>query len=692
MSITLTTTLASAPSSFLQGADFTIDYGTTGDYFVDPVNGDDIANNGLTAGAPFATLGKAQGLLENTGGTIKMIGDGVRFREELELLPGGAGSPIIFEPYADHTPIWTGGEATTGWAVCTIADEAVVGSNYVSIYKLENVAKTTFPEDDPNLAHIFEDTTMLNIAIAWAGTSLNDKFFTTDLRQGFTADSVQLDGSNQILSYTDTSVTSTYTAAQIEAATLVGMTNNNTAFTTAITSVSGSVITIDDQTKTYESNSEKDNFILRNIIPGLEQGQWAFLDNGDGTVNLYIWPNDPANVTNDLIEVCTRKSCLWSGSGAVGEWEVHGIKFQHVATSADADGALIYMGGALTTGQNVVIKHCGFNGGSLNPDSKNGLITLAGLENSTIERCIIENAQNAWGIQVFGSGTLSGPGTTFFSNNVVKRCVIRRTTQTPIWTTGLDLFVFAHNRIEETGLGAHGNKSSLYQQIKDVLFWGNTYINTDGYLTFQRASRLNFLFNHAPATRAATASGSRAMDDQQSVDPPSEWENESGECLILNNTFWPQPITFDAITAQPNGVRLGNAIAPSVTFVLKNNILYGIEDKSGSSITTSSNNWDTQDDAPFTVNDVVMSRTTEFTDPSAGDFTLKPGATIRSETGDDISSHITALQSTFSGLFSDWTLDALGNTITHTAPRIGAVVDYDYSTLRGSADFQILTP
>lgn len=672
------------PPGFIQGWTAGLDYGTEGTYYVDPINGSD-ANVGSFA-APFATINHATTQLAGVGGKVKLIGDGVKFREQVPLRAGAANSPIVIEPYSTHVPIWTGGEQLTGWVQCTAADEAIVGPNYASVYKVVNIPNTSFPESDPNLAHIFEGSTMLNVSVSWEGNTLGDKFYTTDLAQGWTADSVQVNASNQIQSYTDASVSTLYTAAQIEAATLVGMRQGNNAFETTIASVVGDVITPTDQTQIYETNASKDKFILRNIIPAIEQGQWAFYNNGNGTSNLYIWPNNPANVTSE-IEICARKNCLYSGSTPIGEWEVHGIDFRQVATRLDADGAFIYMGGYSSIVHNVVIKNCRFYGATINNSSKNGLLTLAGVASSLVENCTIENAQNTWGMQVFGQFTNEGPGTEFCFNNVVRRNHFKKSAQTPIWTAGQASFVFAHNKIEETGLGAHGNKSSLYAQTKDALFWGNTFINCDGYLTWQRASRLYLLFNHAPATRQATTSGARAMVDQNGDFAPSEWENENGECLILNNTLWSQPVTFLTPTAQKNSITLGHTGNPSVTFVMKNNICHGVIENVAGRITTSQNNWDTHDGGVFTVNDVAMPKA-DYTDPSTGDFTLTAGATIRAETGDSIATEIAALQTKFGALFDDWTLDALGNTIDHANPRIGAVVDYDYSTLRGSSAYQ----
>lgn len=690
MPISWNTSLTSAPVAFAQGFDATVDLGTDGTYFVDPLNGDDLAAGSLAA--PFATVGKA--LTEiGDGGTGKIrVRNTAKIRESITMLNGqDADNRIEILGYGTEKPIWTNGNLVTGWTQCTIADEPVVGANWASIYKV-TVANSSFVSGDPIEANIFENDVQLEIVVDWEGLNLGDKFFIQNVNDHFSADSPPaLDGSNNILSYDSTAVTTAYTVDQLLNSVLIGHKTGNAAFSSDIASVSGTTIVLADQTNVYGTNPDKrDRFALVNILPAMAQGNWGYVDNGDTTSTLYIWPNDTANLTSG-IEVCARATCITATNRSF--WNVKGIQFQQAAR---ADGSSIVgwiFQSATAFSSHSDVEHCRFYGASFaRPSAVNkSPVRFQFHSNLKFQFNTIENVQGGWGMFCFGQGQSSpNEATTVFGlNNVIRRNIIKRTSRTPMWFAGQRLLVVAHNRMEETGFAAHGNKGNLYQQTQDALVFGNVYVNTDGYFGWQTASGLHFLFNHIPATREATSTSSRALVDQQSSTlPPSEWNPAfDGECLILNNTFWPQPVGYDGTAT--NGVAFGSVHA-TVTGVMKNNIYHGINVTSAR-VTTSSNNWNTASDGAYTVDDVAMSGAANYTAPSAGDFTILPAAPIRSEVGDSIATEIAALQSTFGALFSDWTLDALGNMITHSAPRIGAVVNHDYSTIKGTDQYKIFT-
>jgi hypothetical protein len=683
--------LATTPA-FVQGWTSGVDYGVTGDYFVDPVSGSDVGNAGTSVGDAYATIAKALTQVSGTGGKIKLVGDGVKFRERVTMVSGADNNNrVIIEPYSNHVPIWTGGEVMTGWTPCVSGDAAVVGSNWASMYKKTGVANSTFYGSNPQNANIFENDVQLLQCVAWSGGDLNDKFHQSNLREGFTADSVQRDGSDNILSYTDASVVATYTTAQIENCVLVGMASPNVAFYTTISGVSGNVITITDQTQTYEDNDDRDKFSLANMLPAMEQGQWGYVNNGT-TSDLYIWPNDTANVASN-IEVCARHECITAS--AKDNWTLQGIQFQQVATSdSSIAGSFIYQGTQATiTKANITIKNCKFYGFSTNKNANRFMIRIAGSDNVLIENNTFENGQGCYGVYLSGYGTSTGTGTDFAVDCVFKRNFVKKTSQTPVWFTGLATFVLAHNRFEQTGMAAHGNKTSLYSQMKDGLVWGNSYVDADGYFTYQRASRLNWLFNMGMGTRSSTSTTGRVFADQNNSSTPADWEAENGEFKIMNNTFWVQPIYYDnASDTNKNSVSLSYTSATTaVTFDVQNNIMHGMIENTAGRVTTSNNNWDTHPDSAFSVNDVQVAGSTMYENGSIGDYRIKAGAAIRSESGNSISSLITSLTSTYGHLFSDWTLDCLGNTITHSAPGIGAVADYDYADLLTDAAYMVTT-
>src|SRR6056297_3577436 len=144
MPITFTSTIAST-AGISWGWDATLDLGTTGDFYVDAATGDD-GNPGTSTGAAFETI-QAGVDAANTagGGTVKIIGDGVKYREQVTMKSGADNdNRVIVEGYGTDKPILTAGEPLTGWTACVSGDSTVVGSNWANMYKKTGVAKSSF--------------------------------------------------------------------------------------------------------------------------------------------------------------------------------------------------------------------------------------------------------------------------------------------------------------------------------------------------------------------------------------------------------------------------------------------------------------------------------------------------------------------------------------------------------------------
>lgn len=676
MSVTISTKVFSPELSW--GWDEAADFGTDGDYFVDAENGND-GNAGTSTGAAFATIGAALIAASGTASRIRVMGNNARYREDLNIPSGVSnGERLEILAYGTDRPIVTAGEPITGWTQCTSADEATVGSNYASIYKVENIATTNFVDDNPLAANLFENGEQLQLCIAWSGGDLDDKFFMGKTEEWFTADSTQTDGSNNILSYTAASVTAAYTAAQIENCIVYGITNPNTSFTSAVASVSGDVITLADQTRTYESSSLKDNFALINMLPSIEQGQWGYKDNGDGTCNLYLWPNDTANLSGG-IDYCARANC--ADVSSCNHVTIKGIQFQQAAgLSGTRDGALVLKPFGSTT-ENVSFANCRFYGSfALDPNTVSAM-QLYQIDNLTVQNCSFERAQNAAGVFLGGDVNSTLADTVQMRRLNFQRNYLFRTARSNIRAYTQRDAVIAHNKVQLAGLHAHGNKLVLYEQCHNVLVWGNVFIDCDGYATHQEASRLFWGFNWFLGTRASESSTSRAFQDQQNAtDEPSTYlTGESDDSWFFNNACLPQPIGYSGTSSNAMSVTKSGS---DVSWSVVNNLYHGHVVDNAAAVDLWSNNWNTGPDGAYNGNDTAANGADIYTDPANGDFTIQAGASIRAASTYDLSTLINDTLKPAFPQFGFWGLDALGNTFDATSPPVGPVEGYDYADLK----------
>lgn len=687
MPIAWSTSITTPPASsgISWGWDEALDLGTTGDYFVHAVDGDNL-NAGTTAAAPFATIAHALTTVgAGNAGVIRLMGDGVKYREQISMISGqDNANRIEILAYGTNRPIWTGGEQITGFVPCVEADASIVGSNWANIYKKTGVTKTDFADDDPFNMNLFENNVQMQMCIGWTGSSLGDKFFMGNTADWYTADSVTTDGSNNIQSYNSASLTGAFSATQIENAYVYGHTSPNAAFVSSIASVSGSTITLTDQTQDYEDNGNQDRFALVNLLPTMEAGQYGFVDNG-ATVDVYLWPTSSANLTSG-IEYCARVHCILFFNRS--HWSVKGVRFQQVSgVSGTRPGAFILQP-AGNVANNITLENNLFYGRFTLEGGAPGATTLWSVNNLKVHHNTIERAQNSFGFTFFGdvnsptSETIPATDLDFQQNYVFRssRAAFRFYTQHDA--------IVAHNKAEMCGLAAHANKVNFYEHCHRFLVWGNVFVDVDGYATWQKASQGHWLFNYFYATRQSVSNNSRALVDQNNTfEPPSGYLEESGETLIANNAFLPQPVAYNGTSENTLVMTTDSSVAEinsTVTFTALNNLVHGMQVRQPHLITEIAGNWNTGPDGAYNANDTAAAGADVYTAPATGDFTIKTGAAIRSASGNSLTAKITAMQVIFGDRFTNWNLDCLGNEFSAAAPPVGPVAGYDYTALQGS--------
>lgn len=727
-----------------------IDLGTTGDYFVDAVNGLD-ANNGTTSATAKKTIAGAVAVAGN-GKTIRIMGNGVKYREIATPSAGTSDSvKTRIMGYGTDKPIITGANVLTGLVQATSGDAVRVGANWASMYKT-TLAKSLMPDLEPRALNLHENDVRLDLCYDWKGGSITDPFFQKHTPNWHTADSTEtmpalkyqnktvnftegalvtgatsgatgtvlaisisnstvgalvlsgltgtfqtgesISGSdggaatvvtgtliNAITGYADASVTSAYTQAQIENAWVQGHYFPNVNLQEPVKSyeTGTGVVRINNAgAYIYAADGEKDSWSLLNILPAMKVGEWGWWDNGNDTVDVYVWPRNPANITSG-IEYSSRVYCV--KIAGVNNIELQGLDLrQSSGIEGTRSGMAIaaYLVSGMNTG--ITVKHCKVSRIYTN---RNYAANFVPYNNVIVRNNTIDHAQGSLGFH-FGGIVKSPIANTTPSTNVdFQDNFITYTEDSPysIYTT--QNCVCAYNLATHCGLSAHSNLLNVYEQSDTILIWGNIWLECDGYATWQETSGITWAFNFMRGGQAdSSAVSSRVLNDQQNATvAPNSYNGSTLDSYAFNNTLLPDPIAFTGTAS--NGITIGSSLlgAQTVTWTIRNNLFHGWVASYPAQIDAWGGNFNTGPDGAYNGNDIATTPAAVWTDPTAGDFTIKDGAAIRSATGNDLTEIIAILTPIFGDRFTRWDKDAIGNTFTKATPPVGAVASYDYSTL-----------
>ena len=263
------------------------------------------------AGTSPATAKKsiAEALPLMSGGDTLNIADGM-YREGMSL--NGLGGPsatnrtrILFGPAA----ILSGGVQATGLVRCTAADAAEVGAIWPNVFK-EDIPTASFPAGDPEAANVCEN--FVQLAPANSRADKSEEFFIDKPDYYWVADSVTLSGI-YVTGYRKDSVTSLYTKAQLENATIQIIVEPNVGAKRALI-FENNVMKVQGSPVEYENNTfTQKRFALLNLLPAMGPGEWGVKQNG-ATTTLYVYPKNAGNVAAGLISY----SRLSNGIEAIG--------------------------------------------------------------------------------------------------------------------------------------------------------------------------------------------------------------------------------------------------------------------------------------------------------------------------------------------------------------------------------------
>jgi hypothetical protein len=658
------------PEASMYGWDSSYDEGTTGDWFVD--GGVSSSGDGTSIGTAFKTI--AEALSAASGGDVIRIKDhGSPYREQFSTSgKGGASSSgkTTITGYGTDKPTISGAEVITGWVACDAGDESVVGPNYASMFKKIGFDSTLIAGSDPRALNLHEAGEPMYLAIDRADNS--EPFFIQGVETWHTADNVYKSGDVAategavITALKDTSVTDNYTEAQIVRASVLLHVEPNVNIRVKIASFDAAT---DDiirftTTGTYE-NVNQNRWALINIIPAMEVGGYGYVDNGDSTCDIYIWPTDPDNITSG-IEYSKR---LYSISLDANNVEIRSLRIVQNATASNVTHGLGIKSTAVTKKSNNTLENL-YVANHYAGGTAYGAISIRNIDNCQVHNVTIENVRGTYGIFGYG-GLLTGSVTAadFMEDFDTRYIDVIRSEQSPFRFYTVRNHIHAWFRATDCGLGAHANKMNWYEQCFNVLAWGGKFINCDGYVTWQETTNIFLAFIYAPTQTqptATTGSGRALQDQNNATNDPGDYLDGEITNLIFNCHFPPYKDALD----RNNAFTAGSSLDPSRLYAYYNNVFHG-DASDPTYVAARDYNVDTIGSANG-AHSVASSVAAMYVNAATGDLTVKSDAPIRSMTGRDMSSDIsTYLVPLFGSRFDEWTKDINGNEFDWSSAPVG---------------------
>lgn len=673
---------------FARGWDASYDANTQADYYVDASVSS--SGDGTTVGTAFKTISEAvsQAVTDAAARTIAIV-DGT-YRESLSLGSLSAGCHI--KGYGADKPIITAQNSLTGWTQCSAADSTELGATLgvadSPVWKV-TLANSSMADSPANL-NIHENGEPMPIC----QTQTGDKFFFSHSADFNRADSFTVNGSNQVTAITDADVLSGITSAQLADAYVYIYATGNFVYKVGITAYAGSTVDVDGLKTPASADADDLRWNLTNCPPKLVAGTWAWMDNGDSTTTIYAYPTDAANLTANM-SYAARSYCI--DLGLVENITLEGLQILGAAGSGTTGGVCVHKSSGSTKTSGHLIRHCKIGNVHYADTRGYGPVYLRYVGDTTMERCTLENGAGTFG-SFFQGGTGDVPGT----GNIVRQCQFKKTAQAATRVYTQEDFQYIRNDMYKVGLGSHGNCLNFYSSCDDILVFGCKSRESGGYVTFNTASKLMFLFNDF---EAKNGDDTRALVDQSSGAIPPTCPSLNYVC---NNMFAPSRVDPEgAISGNTKAVTLGNHYETSygtdiqpenISFWMDNNIIHGggieeaytapsagetywrdqvgyddthIERSREGNVYSAllfwqdiANGWSAN--ASEVVNETLAS---VYTDAANGDFSAPSGSPILTTSGVSLATALAAAEAAFPSF--DFTKDADGYSYTRTAPKVG---------------------
>lgn len=668
-----------------RGFDETTDGGTTADYYVDG----SISPSGTTYQTVAAAV--AQAVSDGVARTI-MVKDTAVYREFNDL--DGFEGTIC--GYGTDKPLITGQEVLTGWTQCTSGDESRVGSNFANIYK-KNIPLSSI--GSLNALNVYEGD--IPVPVCQVRPTTDNLFFPTFNADFVTADDFILNGSSQITGIQDADVLSGVTSAQLvnQAFAQIYKFGNSTS----VVNVTGfdDVDTVDVD-GLYQPQGgaavtpENKRWNLCNCLPKMTVGTYGTYNEGDSTITVYVWPNNPANLETGAMTYAARVGIFRIPVGN-GNITFENLQIRGAGGATDTEGYCIWAGSAATPRvEGLTIRNC-LLGDTMNTGgAAYGAVIAQIVDDFTLEHSTIRQASGAFGM------FLTGFGATRAMRGRVQNNIFTKTSVAATRFFGVEDVICAFNNYFETSRGGHANSWNFYSGSTKCLFYGNFLRDVYGYGTWQAASNIYVGCNVHQSDVSAGAILS--LVDQNSVTKPQPdpgsthyvWCNDflphisnlTGGVVALGS-FWHSAWAGSDATHPEND-----------RYVYINNLVHGggVSEPYGTP-SASQDYWDNRpgfgpnhverqrDGNLYTAlagwqdisngwtiasgEDLEEDLAVVFTSVAGDDYTCPPSSPALTHTGVSLVDTIAAASAIWPSF--DFTKDMHGNTINLDTPKVGAL-------------------
>jgi hypothetical protein len=262
-------------------------------------------------------------------------------------------------------------------------------------------------------------------------------------------------------------------------------------------------------------------FAVQNLPVSLKPGEWAFRQHTGG-IRIFFCPRN-ADAIDSSVEMSLRETCINFGR-ATGV-ELYGIEAVRAAGAGRLGGICIIRERQAYTGlADLRLTHCRAGENLCSTGQGYGAVFLADLSGVSLQSCSIGPCQGSYGL--FLSGCKDAD---------MRNLHVAGVSKSPCRFYGLQNAIFAFSQLQDSGWDAHANKFNFYIGSDLVLVYGIKTINTGGYATYQRASRIFFGFCELDCD---PESQNRALVSQNlSIARSKDKADGTGE-LFSGGTFW----------------------------------------------------------------------------------------------------------------------------------------------------------
>lgn len=580
-------------------------------------------------------------------------------------LDGLARSRIMGDP--NDPFVIDGGDPISGAVPCGQSDSVYLGGNKPQIYKTI-IPLSGFPNGNPLHANVLEDGEQLTICVSRA---LTFNVFSIQKPSFYWTALTTVVAGTLIQGFRLPSLTDLHTKAQLENCRVYFTGNNNVGFESAVASFDEATKTINltNTSINYQSNANRDQFALENLLPSMKIGEWGHRNNGDGTATIYFWPRNVANVAAKMS--CGGREIGFNLNGT-NNLEVAYFKIRGCSPSAqNLHASLVNVVGAPN---NCYFHHCEVTD-SFNAGTARALVYLDNTQNLEMHDFKVLRGQGLFGIRFSGDGFSATNELAWRTSNkgLIHHGEVAFTTSGPIQNYTIDGWVFAFLNLHDAAQAAHGNAFNKYNGCYNNLVYGCNLQYSDGFTTDQHFDSSWFI-NCAFAASRAENGGARSAFMQQGVG------QKRGDRLgYLGSGFLNcRGVPVGTRLASNNSFRASNANTPLDVWDVLGCVWHGFGGETFAAIGQFNSNINTSDAQTVNAGNFAQEYSAVYVDAANEDFRYLPGAAIRSMVQPSRVALINSLKPRWPQMPDAWWgLDMFGNAINWAAHRIGPTVDFD---------------